>query len=700
MQTVTTLYSAAINAQKRSIQAILEWYTDVDALADTFQSDSIVSIEIERTGEQSKFFGFGISHKATIKLLDKDRELIIEKGDFFKFQAGVDILGEVEYKTFPKFYVTEVKRDEKTNELTITAYDALNNIAGHTTSEILVEAPYTLEDYAKALATFVDGADRGTSQDDMEKPETNIMPKLVGTTNMANDAYDYVEPDYDFQTFTLNGTVKSSSSLTTVSYPISVDKQGADYSVPIRLGPGGKYNFKVKILRGSYDGKIEWELRKSAGSTYAKMDISEEFPVELKDGEYLSFYYIYLDLHAGTILNNLEIQFVLTDKSTPDEIVTGDTTISFENNLEYPEGANLEGTETIREALDDIAEASQTIYFIGSDDLLHFRRLSYNTINKTISKDIYMDLTSGRSHRIQTIVNATQLGDNVSFSSANPGETQYIRDNSFLELREDIADIVYDAVDATEDIIMYECSCEWRGDPALEPGDRLALITKDNEVIYTYLINDTFTYNGGLRQKTEWSFKADESTPSNPTSLGEVLKQTYAKVDKANKEIEIVAGESSANAQEIAALKINTESISASVSKVEEANTDAIASINGELVTLTKKVEATMTSEDVKLEIKSEISNGVDKVTTATGFTFNEEGLTIAKTGSEMTTNIDEDGMSVYRDNEEVLTADNTGVTAYNLKAKTYLIVGENSRFEDFTSTNGEQRTGCFWIGG
>ena len=107
-----------------------------------------------------------------------------------------------------------------------------------------------------------------------------------------------------------------------------------------------------------------------------------------------------------------------------------------------------------------------------------------------------------------------------------------------------------------------------------------------------------------------------------------------------------------------------------------------------------------MTSEDVKLEIKSELSNGVDKVVTATGFTFNEEGLTIAKTGSEMTTNIDEDGMSVYRDNQEVLTADNQGVIAYNLKAKTYLIVGENSRFEDFTSTSGEKRTGCFWIGG
>ena len=65
-----------------------------------------------------------------------------------------------------------------------------------------------------------------------------------------------------------------------------------------------------------------------------------------------------------------------------------------------------------------------------------------------------------------------------------------------------------------------------------------------------------------------------------------------------------------------------------------------------------------------------------------------------------MTTNINEDGMSVYRNNTEVLTADNAGVIAYNLKAKTYLIVGEHSRFEDYTSTTGEARTGCFWIGG
>lgn len=42
---------------------------------------------------------------------------------------------------------------------------------------------------------------------------------------------------------------------------------------------------------------------------------------------------------------------------------------------------------------------------------------------------------------------------------------------------------------------------------------------------------------------------------------------------------------------------------------------------------------------------------------------------------------------------------DDTGVSAENLHATTWLIVGENSRFEDYTDASGEKRTGCFWIG-
>jgi hypothetical protein len=103
-----------------------------------------------------------------------------------------------------------------------------------------------------------------------------------------------------------------------------------------------------------------------------------------------------------------------------------------------------------------------------------------------------------------------------------------------------------------------------------------------------------------------------------------------------------------------------------------------------------------ITSEDVKIEIESAMSSGTSRVVTNTGFTFDDTGLTVEKSGSEMKTQITEDGMTVYQNNQSVLVANNTGVDAKNLRATTYLIIGGRSRFENY----GTDRTGCFWIGG
>ena len=88
--------------------------------------------------------------------------------------------------------------------------------------------------------------------------------------------------------------------------------------------------------------------------------------------------------------------------------------------------------------------------------------------------------------------------------------------------------------------------------------------------------------------------------------------------------------------------------------------------------------------------------DGVNKVTTTTGYTFDNEGMKISKTGEEMQNLLDNTGMYVTRSGTSVLTANNAGVEALNGAVKTWMIVGENSRFEDYGLT----RTGCFWIGG
>jgi hypothetical protein len=56
--------------------------------------------------------------------------------------------------------------------------------------------------------------------------------------------------------------------------------------------------------------------------------------------------------------------------------------------------------------------------------------------------------------------------------------------------------------------------------------------------------------------------------------------------------------------------------------------------------------------------------------------------------------------MIVAQDSDEKLVANADGVKAEDLHATTYLIIGNNSRFEDYTNSSGEARTACFWIGG
>ena len=370
-----------------------------------------------------------------------------------------------------------------------------------------------------------------------------------------------------------------------------------------------------------------------------------------------------------------------------------------EADLSYAVGANFEGTELIRDVLNDIAEATLTIYYVDSNNTLVFKRLDKTgEALLTVGKSAYFTLKSEKAQTITGLVSATELGDNLS-AGTDTGVIQYIRDNGFWDLRTDQATLLDNAVDVISGLTIGQFECDWRGHGALEIGDKIKLITKDDGLITSFVLNDTISYNGGLSQKTSWKYEVKDKVASNPTSLGETLKSTTAKVDKVNKQIDLVTSKADANSSAIAALQLNTDSITASVKSVEENTAISLDNIKDNLQTLTNEVETKVTAEQVSFAINSELAKGTDKVTTSTGFTFDDEGLTISKAGSEINTRITENGMIVSKNSEALLIADNQGVKATNLHATTYLIIGNNSRFEDYTNTDGESRTGCFWIG-
>lgn len=515
----------------RTINARVDVYEGA-TLADSYTKYyALKEFTIDRVGE-SKFFGYGICQRFNVHLVDKDRLINITTADLFKVFLST---GGNYIDNFPKFYVTEVHRDENTNELSVTAYDSLYFAADHTVAELGLVAPYTIADVATACAN------------------------LLG--------------------------------------------------VGLLIDPEAELSFNL-----SYDG-----------------------------------------------------------------------------------GANFDGAESVREALNAIAEATQTIYFLNGEDKLVFKRLDVagNPVAE-ISREACFTLDSGENRRLATITHATELGDNVTVSTAATGSTQYVRDNPFWDLREDIDTLLSDALAAVGGLTIAQFSCEWRCNPALEIGDKIRLTAKDGSSIVSFLLDDVISYDGGLSATTGWAYEEDSAeSEDNPASLGDALKKTYARVDKANKEIELVASDVSGTKEAITALQLDTEGITASVKNVEDNTSEALAAVNESISTLSNQVEVKMSAEDVQLQIQTELANGVDRVATSTGFTFNEEGLSVSKTGSEMVTTITEDGMKVYRNEEAVLVADNEGVKAEDLHATTYLIVGQFSRFEDYG-----ERTGCFWIGG
>lgn len=146
----------------------------------------------------------------------------------------------------------------------------------------------------------------------------------------------------------------------------------------------------------------------------------------------------------------------------------------------------------------------------------------------------------------------------------------------------------------------------------------------------------------------------------------------------------------------VADVQLKSDELLLQVSRIDTATGQSLESVNGALQSLQQEVSAKMTQEAVELRIQKAMEEGTAKVVTKTGFTFDDTGMTVEKSGSEMKTQITENGMTVYQNSEEVLTANNKGVDARNLHATTYLMVGGRSRFENY----GSDRTGCFWIGG
>lgn len=577
MISINPTIQSGLSSPVRYINGKVEHYRGSTLLNTFYKNTSLQEIEIQRVAENSRFFGMVICQRCHLKLRDLAREIDIESGDTFIPYIGV---GD-EFVKYPRFTITEINRNETTNQLLITSWDDIDDLKNHKIEELNLTAPYTIADVVNTIAGF--------------------MNTTYRTVNFVND-----------------------------------------------------------------------------------------------------------------------------------------TTLP----LNYPDGANLDGTETVKEVLQFIAEATQSVIYLDNENQIVLKRmLPTDNAVLTIGRNAYTALSSKTNKRLVGVAHITELGDNVEKKLDAIGTTQQVANNPFWDMRSDIGTIVDNALAVVGGLTINQFSCSWIGNLFLEIGDKIAITTKDDGTVYSYVLDDVVVYDGGLVERTQWDYAEEEAVPTNPTSIGDALKATYAKVDKVNKEITLHAEEIQENSEKIAQLELSVGGISqevsstttrlealeetvenqgedfaeykriteenigalvvkdneilGTVSRIQTEQTETMDGVVSDIEELRNSVETKITADEVAIMINESISDGTSSVDTGTGFTFNKDGLTIETTDSEMKTNIDEDGMRVYRNDEEVLTADNQGVNAINLTARQYLMIGLNSRFEDYKIV----RTACFYVG-
>ena len=195
-----------------------------------------------------------------------------------------------------------------------------------------------------------------------------------------------------------------------------------------------------------------------------------------------------------------------------------------------------------------------------------------------------------------------------------------------------------------------------------------------------------FIYN----PKLEIGNTATDWTPA-PEDIDDKLNATVEVSNSTTEQLNILRNT-------VSELYIETDGITATVNDA----VTTLGDVSGKLYSAQEELsELKLTANQLDIQFQEISNNGVSKVYTETGFTFDREGMTVDSTDSPTKTQVTPDGMTVYKkdaegEQSEVLEATSEGVDATNLHAKTYLIVGGRSRFENY----GTNRTGCFWIGG
>ena len=248
-------------------------------------------------------------------------------------------------------------------------------------------------------------------------------------------------------------------------------------------------------------------------------------------------------------------------------------------------------------------------------------------------------------------------------------------------------------------------------DPAIDLGDKIVINGKN--VIYQGEMSLEGKFIAQISSKIQ--IKQKEETTVKKESQKVVNRRVQSRIDQAEGTIKQLVEETTENSKKITKHEQDIDKITNTVStNTTNINNNYQEIINklgdkaqkDDVISLENKVETIQNDTEYAIKVSEDIqANGVSKVKTETGYTFDNDGLKIEKTNAKTKSKLNEAGLEINdatgSSEESLLFAGydekigETIVKSKNMTVEKYLTVGTYSRIEDY-----EEGTGVFWIGG
>lgn len=294
----------------------------------------------------------------------------------------------------------------------------------------------------------------------------------------------------------------------------------------------------------------------------------------------------------------------------------------------------------------------------------------------------YEDYQTAPVEKIQVRLTDTDVG--AVYPDDPEKKNTYILSGNYLLTNADagaLETVAQNLFEALKDITYTPCTVEIPLSAGVEAGDIVTVTDKNGRSITVYVMNRRVT---GRRCKLECT-----GSPRRDSVMA-VNEQTYkalsGKVLELRADIEGLQAEHRNAQGDYSSLAVTVEGIAAEVSRQQTSEKNILQQMS----------QLQQTAGEVSLTVQSLQSDGVKKVQTGMGYTFDDRGLQISSQNSGISNLLDHSGMYVKNNQDTLLQANDDGVQAINITVRNYLTVGKHARFETYN----DGRTACFFVGG